>query len=141
MASLPLATGSRRSQASFYDVLRVKNNASSIEIKTAYRSLAKIYHPDSARRSECDSSSSDDDYGNGCSFLEIHSAYETLSDLATRAQYDLALASFTRRNGLNVLCIGGIFRSLGRTGDGKRISVGRDLVLICDDIDFCTEMV
>ncbi|KAG6607725.1 Chaperone protein dnaJ 11, chloroplastic, partial [Cucurbita argyrosperma subsp. argyrosperma] len=93
MASVHVATGSRRSSASFYDILRVKNNASSVEIKTAYRSLAKIYHPDSARKSDCDSFSSDD----GCSFLEIHNAYETLSDPATRAHYDLALAALTRR--------------------------------------------
>ncbi|XP_022139614.1 chaperone protein dnaJ 11, chloroplastic [Momordica charantia] len=84
----PLASGSRRSSASFYDILRVNHNASSVEIKTAYRSLAKIYHPDSSRKSDCD----------GSSFIEIHNAYETLSDPATRAHYDLALAALTRRS-------------------------------------------
>ncbi|XP_038899108.1 chaperone protein dnaJ 11, chloroplastic [Benincasa hispida] len=92
-SSVQVATGSRRPSASFYDILRVNRNASSLEIKTAYRTLAKIYHPDSVRRStECDSS-----FDDGCSFLEIHNAYETLSDPATRAHYDLALAAITRR--------------------------------------------
>ncbi|KAI8547872.1 hypothetical protein RHMOL_Rhmol07G0228900 [Rhododendron molle] len=31
---------------SLYEVLRVKRNASLTEIKTAYSSLAKLYHPD-----------------------------------------------------------------------------------------------
>uniref|UniRef100_A0A0A0K365 J domain-containing protein n=1 Tax=Cucumis sativus TaxID=3659 RepID=A0A0A0K365_CUCSA len=88
---IPIA-GSRRSSPSFYDVLRVNHNASSLEIKTAYRTLAKIYHPDSVRRSDCDSP-----FDDGSSFLEIHNAYETLSDPATRAHYDLALAALTRR--------------------------------------------
>ncbi|CAK9308622.1 unnamed protein product [Citrullus colocynthis] len=92
-SSVQVATGSRRSSASLYDILRVNHNASSVEIKTAYRTLAKIYHPDSLRRSDSDSS-----FDDGCSFLEIHNAYETLSDPATRAHYDLALAALSRRS-------------------------------------------
>ncbi|KAJ1410849.1 DnaJ domain containing protein [Sesbania bispinosa] len=79
------AIDSRR-PASLYEVLRIKQNASAVEIKSAYRSLAKVYHPDSAvRRSECDERD----------FIEIHDAYETLSNPSTRALYDLSLMAAT----------------------------------------------
>lgn len=75
------AIDSRRA-ASLYEVLRIKQNASAVEIKSAYRNLAKVYHPDSAlRRSESDERD----------FIEIHDAYETLSDPSARALYDLSL--------------------------------------------------
>ncbi|XP_020227814.1 chaperone protein dnaJ 11, chloroplastic [Cajanus cajan] len=71
-----------RRPARHYEVLRIKHNASSVEIKAAYRNLAKVYHPDSAvRRSESDERD----------FIEIHEAYETLSDPSARAVYDLSL--------------------------------------------------
>ncbi|XP_047149377.1 chaperone protein dnaJ 11, chloroplastic-like [Vigna umbellata] len=65
-------------------VLRIKQNASAVEIKSAYRNLAKVYHPDSAlRRSESDERD----------FIEIHDAYQTLSDPSARAVYDLSLTA------------------------------------------------
>ncbi|XAR56835.1 hypothetical protein NMG60_11037456 [Bertholletia excelsa] len=67
---------------SLYDVLRVRRNASPTEIKTAYRSLAKLYHPDA----------SPSESSEGRDFIEIHNAYATLSDPAARALYDLSLA-------------------------------------------------
>ncbi|TKY57443.1 Chaperone protein dnaJ 11 [Spatholobus suberectus] len=80
-----LAVDSRR-PASLYEVLRIKQNASAVEIKSAYRNLAKVYHPDSAvRRSESD----ERDFN----FIEIHDAYETLSDPSARAVYDLSLVA------------------------------------------------
>lgn len=70
-----------RRPSSLYEVLRVNRNASPMEIKSAYRSLAKLYHPDSAlHRSEPD----------GRDFIEIHNAYATLSDPSARALYDLS---------------------------------------------------
>ncbi|XP_028771492.1 chaperone protein dnaJ 11, chloroplastic-like [Neltuma alba] len=76
------AVASRR-PASLYEVLRVSQNASPREIKSAYRSLAKIYHPDSVlHRSE---------YDDDQDFIEIHNAYATLSDPSARAIYDLSL--------------------------------------------------
>ncbi|KAJ4826897.1 hypothetical protein Tsubulata_010081 [Turnera subulata] len=66
---------------SLYEILRVKETASEREIRTAYRSLAKRYHPDAGRKSD------------GRDFIEIHNAYETLSDPAARAVYDLSLLS------------------------------------------------
>ncbi|CAL0301746.1 unnamed protein product [Lupinus luteus] len=75
---------SRRSAASLYEVLRVEQDASPMEIKSAYRSLAKIYHPDTAvQRLPV--------YDNGRDFIEIRNAYEALSDPSARAMYDLSL--------------------------------------------------
>ncbi|XP_027333591.1 chaperone protein dnaJ 11, chloroplastic-like [Abrus precatorius] len=80
-AATASAIDSRR-PASLYEVLRIKQNASAVEIKSAYRNLAKVYHPDSVlRRSESDERD----------FIEIHDAYETLSDPSARALYDLSL--------------------------------------------------
>ena len=70
----------RRTNSSLYEVLRVKRNASATEIKTAYRSLAKLYHPDASSESESESD-----------FIALHNAYATLSDPAARATYDLSL--------------------------------------------------
>ncbi|ESR65962.1 hypothetical protein WN944_002345 [Citrus x changshan-huyou] len=67
---------------SLYEVLRVEPTATISEIKTAYRSLAKVYHPDLS--------------GNGRDFIEIHNAYETLSDPTARAVYDMSLVGRRR---------------------------------------------
>ncbi|OIW04273.1 hypothetical protein TanjilG_00833 [Lupinus angustifolius] len=73
-----------RRPSRLYEVLQIKQNASAMEIKAAYRSLAKVYHPDSlVRRSE----------SNERVFIEIHDAYETLSDPAARAMYDRSLTT------------------------------------------------
>ncbi|XP_014502886.1 chaperone protein dnaJ 11, chloroplastic [Vigna radiata var. radiata] len=76
------ATIDSRRPASLYEVLRIKQNASAVEIKSAYRNLAKVYHPDSALR-QPESDERD--------FIEIHDAYQTLSDPSARAVYDLSL--------------------------------------------------
>ncbi|KAJ7960995.1 Chaperone protein dnaJ 11 like [Quillaja saponaria] len=70
-----------------YDVLRVNRNASPMEIKSAYRTLAKLYHPDALHRSESDNRD----------FIQIHNAYATLSDPSARAIYDLSLETHRRR--------------------------------------------
>ncbi|KAF5730435.1 chaperone protein dnaJ 11 chloroplastic [Tripterygium wilfordii] len=78
-----ISSSSSSASASLYDILRVKHDASVTEIKSAYRSLAKRYHPDAARRQE----SGED----GRDFIEIHNAYATLTDPAARALYDMSL--------------------------------------------------
>ncbi|KAL3734553.1 hypothetical protein ACJRO7_023840 [Eucalyptus globulus] len=75
----------RRERLSLYEILRVREDASAREIKAAYRALAKAYHPDAAGETD------------GRDFIQIHSAYETLSDPAARAVYDLSLGSGRRR--------------------------------------------
>ncbi|KAK4767775.1 hypothetical protein SAY87_002916 [Trapa incisa] len=77
----PSAYAVERRPSSLYEVLRVKQTATPTEIKAAYRMLAKVYHPDLARRTESD----------GSNFIEIHNAYATLSDPASRAVYDLSM--------------------------------------------------
>lgn len=72
-----------RKPANLYEVLRVKETASPIEIKAAYRSLAKQYHPDAAATAAAESDGSD--------FIKIHNAYATLCDPMARAQYDLSI--------------------------------------------------
>ncbi|KAM6579175.1 hypothetical protein CsatA_002949 [Cannabis sativa] len=79
---------------SFYDVLRVKHNASQTEIKMAYRNLAKLYHPDVAE-------DEDDSISDGLDFIEIHNAYATLSDPSARAMYDLSLGNHFQRSPLS----------------------------------------
>ncbi|KAL3851087.1 hypothetical protein ACJIZ3_012969 [Penstemon smallii] len=73
---------------SLYEVLRVKRNASQTEIKTAYRTLAKLYHPDATSRFMDSSIATSTD---GRDFIEIHDAYSTLSDPDARAVYDYNL--------------------------------------------------
>ncbi|KAM7269232.1 hypothetical protein ACFE04_024729 [Oxalis oulophora] len=62
-----------------YEVLKLSYDATATEIKTAYRSLAKIYHPDGGQSID------------GSDFIEIHKAYATLSDPAARKLYDLSI--------------------------------------------------
>lgn len=83
----PPAVDGRRRPANLYEVLKVKHNASQTEIKTAYRALAKIYHPDVAAAVVKHPEESFD----GRDFIEIHNAYATLSDPAAREMYDLTL--------------------------------------------------
>ncbi len=68
----------------YYSVLGVKENALEKEIKSAYRKLAKKYHPDNNQ---------------GDSFFEerfkqLQEAYEILIDSQKRAHYDFKLKSY-----------------------------------------------
>ena len=65
-------------QRDYYEVLGIKKDASSEEIKKAYRSLALKYHPD---RNPGDKEAED-------KFKEITEAYEVLSDETKRKNYD-----------------------------------------------------
>ncbi len=62
----------------YYDVLGVTRSASEGDIKSAYRKLAKQYHPDK---------NSGDDKAAG-RFKEIGEAYAVLSDAEKRKLYD-----------------------------------------------------
>ncbi|KAL3503675.1 hypothetical protein ACH5RR_038124 [Cinchona calisaya] len=105
----PPAVETRRKQGNLYQVLRVRQKASQLEIKTAYRTLAKIYHPDVAVAGEAKHPEESFD---GCDFIEIRKAYSTLSDPAARAVYDLTLSIRTlpRPLGVNYSSAPGGFR-------------------------------
>ena len=64
-------------QEDYYDVLGVDRNASDKEITSAYRKLAKKYHPDLNH-----------DPGAEEKYKEVNEAYEVLHDKQKRAQYD-----------------------------------------------------
>jgi curved DNA-binding protein len=62
----------------YYEILKVKRDASADEIKRAHRKLARQYHPD---RNPGDKQAE-------AKFKEIQDAYEVLSDKTKRANYD-----------------------------------------------------
>jgi curved DNA-binding protein len=62
----------------YYKILGVDKNASEKEIKSAFRKLARKYHPDV----------NPDDPGAETRFKEINEAYEVLGDSEKRAKYD-----------------------------------------------------
>jgi curved DNA-binding protein CbpA len=71
-----------------YEVLGVKANATSMEIKKAHIKLALCLHPDkNVGVNEMVQRLVEE------RFLEVQEAYETLSDDARRSEYDAALAA------------------------------------------------
>lgn len=64
----------------YYEILGVSKTASDDELKSAFRKLARQYHPDLHPGDEVAANK----------FKEINEAYETLSDPAKRAEYDTA---------------------------------------------------
>lgn len=61
----------------YYDILGVSKNASDDEIKSAFRKLAKEYHPDRSKHDNAEEK-----------FKEIGEAYAVLSDPQKRKNYD-----------------------------------------------------
>ncbi|XP_028755179.1 chaperone protein dnaJ A6, chloroplastic [Neltuma alba] len=66
-----------RADTDYYSVLGVSRNASKSEIKSAYRKLARNYHPDVNKEPGAEQK-----------FKEISNAYEVLSDDEKRSIYD-----------------------------------------------------
>ena len=61
----------------YYEILGVARDASEDEIKTAYRKLASIYHPDVSKDPNANEK-----------MAQINEAYSTLRDSSKRANYD-----------------------------------------------------
>ena len=119
----------------YYEILGVPKDASSEEIKDAYRKLAMQYHPDRNKAPEAEEK-----------FKEISEAYAVLSDDEKRRQYDeLGHAGFDQRYTTEDIFRGAdfesIFRDMGFGFDlrdifssffggrdfGERIARGEDL--------------
>ena len=75
----------------YYEILGVSKDSSDKEIKTAYRKLAKKYHPDL----------NPDDNVAQEKFKEINEAYEVLSDKDKKQKYDTFGSSYDFSNGSN----------------------------------------
>lgn len=73
----------------YYEILGVAKTASESEIKSAFRTLAKKYHPDVSKEPDAESR-----------FKEAQEAYAILSDNEKRKQYDqYGHAAFDQTNG------------------------------------------
>src|SRR3972149_6199209 len=97
----------RATKRDYYEVLGVSRNASTEELKKAFRRLAMRFHPDRNK-----------DDGAEAKFKEIGEAYEVLSDPEKRAAYDryghAGLQGFDFGGPFDGFDIGG----LGRIFDG-----------------------
>jgi curved DNA-binding protein len=99
----------------YYDTLGVSRTASEAEIKKAFRSLARKYHPDVAKDKKSAESR----------FKEINEAYEVLSDPDKRARYDelganwKSGAEFRPPPGWERFGHEGTFRRAGQEGGGE----------------------
>ena len=67
----------------YYEILGVDQDATKTEIKTAFRNLAKDYHPDSSNNSNTEEK-----------FKEINETYHILNDEESRKNYDCYLEYF-----------------------------------------------
>lgn len=81
-------------EKNYYEILNVNIDSTSLEIKRSYRKLANKYHPD---KNNGDTYSSE-------YFKKINIAYDTLSDVIKREQYNLLLEkkeTFSENNSHN----------------------------------------
>jgi len=74
-------------QRDYYEVLGLKKNASEKELKSAYRKLVKLYHPDA----------NPDDASAMEKIREVNDAYAVLSDPQKKAEYDMHGHTTTER--------------------------------------------
>ncbi|MBI6871325.1 J domain-containing protein [Clostridium aciditolerans] len=72
----------------YYKILDIQVTATKDEIKNAFRTLAKKYHPDKNKDNE----------DTLRKFQDINEAYQVLSDEDSRKEYDKKLSSFNQNN-------------------------------------------
>ncbi|KAE8703001.1 Chaperone protein dnaJ 20 [Hibiscus syriacus] len=73
-----------RKEVSFYELLGISETGTLLEIKLAYKQLARKYHPDVSPLDRVEENTE--------RFIRVQEAYETLSDPRRRALYDKDLA-------------------------------------------------
>ena len=73
----------------YYEILGITSKASSDEVKRAYRSLARKYHPDRNPGNKVAEEK----------FKDINEAYEVLSDAVKRSQYDQFSQAWGKKGG------------------------------------------
>ncbi len=110
----------------YYEILGISKTSSDEEIKKAYRSLAKKYHPDVNKAPDAE-----------IKFKEVNEAYEVLSDRNKRRMYDQyghqamehasgfggsgsPFEGFGGFNGFGDIDLGDIFGSFFGSGGGSR---------------------
>ncbi|MED6130784.1 hypothetical protein PIB30_003805 [Stylosanthes scabra] len=72
------------SELTFYELLGISESGSLMEIKQAYKQLARKYHPDVSPPGRVEEYTK--------RFIRVQEAYETLSDPTRRAMYDSDMA-------------------------------------------------
>jgi molecular chaperone DnaJ len=115
----------------YYEVLEINRNASTDEIRKAYRRLARQYHPDVNRDPAAEEQ-----------FKEVNEAYEILSDADRRAAYDrYGHAAFSGGGGGSPFDFGSspfgdifdsFFGGFGRTSRGRTVPRGGDVKVTVD---------
>ena len=80
----------------YYEVLGIKKDSSDLDIKGAYRKMAKKYHPDVSSEENAEAK-----------FKEVQEAYEVLSDSSKRTQYDRFGHQANNGQGFNTSGFGG----------------------------------
>ena len=117
----------------YYEVLGINKNATESEIKSAFRRLAKQYHPDVCKEANAEEK-----------FKEIQEAYAVLSDENKRRQYDqyghaafqggaggagFDFSDFDFSDIFGDIFGGGFGFNFGGRGSSNRATKGRDSVL------------
>jgi molecular chaperone DnaJ len=126
----------------YYDILGVSKNASTDEIKRAYRKLARTHHPDVSKEENAEEK-----------FKEITEAYRVLSDDEKRAKYDRFGHSGMNQQGggadfsgfggfediFDMMFNGGFGRRNTYSGPEKGSDLRYDLTLTLEEAVFGTE--
>ncbi len=99
----------------YYEILDIEKDSNQVEIKAAYRRLAKKYHPDLNNGDEEAQEK----------FKEINEAYEVLSDEEKRQRYDMYGKDGLNGNGYGFGDIGDIFGDIFEGFFGGGFSQGR----------------
>lgn len=77
-----------KTEKNYYDVLGINATATDGQIKDAYRSLAKKYHPDVRQGADQAAGEHDPDIEK---FREVVEAYNVLSVKESRAAFDISM--------------------------------------------------